>query len=402
MKQDSKHELDHMIRDILKNNEHYVFEQRIKTPDELKYTYDKNIKTKADADAFATWVYDNYTFDFKDLGIKRRGNVVNDPKLRKAFKMHGKEWIDATGHNADASEKPFYTKSWFIWSAVVGIILVVSYTKFKIVQKIVSLLARSLMGLRKYRALLASHKMAPQEIDEIIEMAKTFGVGFRGRRKKFIKDQIARFLEEQGAKNSQQNAERIVDVLEKNPAVQNSIRIEITGALAENFMKGNGVTAKNLKNVMTPENWKKYGKEFEAIESKRKRGIKPKTSSGVKAAKVALTPMGKLMGNKGKVWAQLEGKAISADEITKAASNAIKGTPAETLKQRINISSIVSNKLKKSAGTKTGTWLLTKHANANTFPEFSVWKSDLRSAGVSRQLSETSYYVSKAIWNLTK
>ncbi len=150
----------------------------------------------------------------------------------------------------------------------------------------------------------------------------------------------------------------------------------------------------------------KVYKEFQEIEKTRmSKTKKPVKAADTVKAKISLSPIGKLLGNKGQVWTQLEGKTVSSNDITKSIQNAVKGSDI-SLKQAITLKSelekLLSSKLKRSAGTKTGTWLLTKHIKASSFPSFEIWKSDLKSAGVSRTVSETDYYMSKSIWNLTK
>lgn len=395
--------LKQIIRDTIKDIQP-VYEQRIKTPDELKYTFEKNIKTSTDADAFANWVRDNYAFDFRDLGLKRENNSISDPKLRKAFDSYGKEWIQSKDF-VSGTDKPFYTKSWFIWSVIIGILLSTLYRKSKIVQTMLSKASGSFMRLGARRAEMAQAKMSRQEINEVLEFVKTLGVFRSKTRKQFIKDQIAAFLEKQAAKTKQQaqeDSEKILKAVEDNPAIQSSIKVEITGALAENFMKGNGVTAADLKQIMTPENWKKYGKEFEELEKTRV-GKSKKAASTIKA-KVSLSPMGKLLGNKGQIWTQLEGKTVSGSDILKAIQKSL-GTDLpvkQSITLKPQIEEILASKLKQAAGTKNGSWLLTKHLKSLAFPSFNTWKSDLKSAGVDRTLNELDYYVSKSIWNLTK
>jgi len=399
--------VEHIIRNVLKNTKP-VYEQKIKTPEQLKYTFDKNIKTPADADEFANWVRENYAFDFRDLSLSRQGNSISDPNLRKAFESYGKEWIQSKDF-VSGENKPFYTKSWFIWSAMIPIVLSILYAKSKIIQSLFRKFGSTMMRLSARRAEMARAKMSPKEIDEVIEFIQTLGTFRSKTRRQYVKDQIAAFLEKQSARTKQQaqeESETVLKAIEDNPAIQSSIKVEITGALAENFMKGNGVTASDLKQVMTPENWKKYGKEFQEIEKTRmSKTKKPVKAADTVKAKISLSPIGKLLGNKGQVWTQLEGKTVSSNDITKSIQNAVKGSDI-SLKQAITLKSelekLLSSKLKRSAGTKTGTWLLTKHIKASSFPSFEIWKSDLKSAGVSRTVSETDYYMSKSIWNLTK
>lgn len=402
--------MNNMIEQIIRNvlNSKLVFEKKIKTPEQLKYTFNKNIKTQANADEFANWVRENYAFDFKDLGLRRQGNSISDPKLREAFELHGKEWIQSKEF-VSGENKPFYTKSWFIWSILIPIVFSVLYAKSKILRAIISRGSSTIMRLGAYRKQLARANMSPTEIDEVLEFIQTLGLFRNKTRRQYVKDQIAAFLEKQSARTRQQaqeESETMIKTIENNPALQSSIKVEITGALAENFMKGNGVTAKNLKQVMTPENWKKYGRRIEEIEKTRaSKAKRPKKVASTIKAKIALSPIGKLLGNKGQIWTQFEGKTVSNNNITNSIQNAVKGSDMsfkESIALKAKLEKVISSKLKRSAGTKTGTWLLTKHTNASSFPSFETWKLDLKSAGVKRKLSEVDYYVSKSIWNLSK
>lgn len=395
--------LEHIIRTTLKTKP--VFESKIKTSDELKYTFAKNIKTQENADAFANWVRENYAFEYKSYGLKRQGNSISDPNLKKAFNEYGKEWIDATNF-ASEPDVPWYypTAGKVVWTGIIAVLLYVGYQKFKFVKKILS--SSTYMGLKKYRRQLALTKMSPTEIEEIIQFVQSLGLRSRGTRKKYVQDQIAAFLEKQGAKNAKQDAEQLLNAIDTDPALRSAIKIEITGAAAENFMNNKGVTASDLKQMFEPENWKKYGKEFEEIEKKRKTGsTKKSTTKTSTSAKLSLTPIGKLLGSKGQIWTVLQGKTVSPTDVVQVMDNVFAGGVKTQNHKKLYLSQVIdaiSQKLKKPAGDEKGLWLLTKHLNASKFPTMEVWESDMRAAKVTRQLNEVDYYASKTIWNLAK
>lgn len=400
--------LEHIIRTTLKTKP--VFESKIKTSDQLKYTFAKNIKTQENADAFANWVRENYAFAFNSYGLKRKGNSIDDPNLKKAFDEYGKEWIDATNFASDPDVPWYYpTTGKVVWTGIIGVLLYVGYQKFKFVKKILS--ASTYMGLKKYRRQLALTKMSPTEIEEIIQFIQTLGLRSGGARKKYVQDQIAKFLENQGAKNAKQDSEKLLNAIENDPALKSAIKIEITGAAAENFMNNKGVSASDLKQMFEPETWKKYGKEFEEIEKKRKTGS-PKKSNKTSTSKTTSTPsklsltsFGKLLGSKGQVWTVLQGKTVSPTDIAQVMDNVFAGGVKTQNHKKLYLSQVIdaiSQKLKKPAGDEKGLWLLTKHLNASKFPTMEVWESDMKAAKVTRQLSEVDYYASKTIWNLAK
>jgi hypothetical protein len=189
------------------------------------------------------------------------------------------------------------------------------------------------------------------------------------------------------------------EAIASNPGIQNQIHVTLVGEAAENFINGKGFTEDKLKKAMGENLWKQEGPAI-----KRARKAKTgKVADTIKkpTAAVTLKNMGKLKGTLGQQWANFQNASASAENITNAVGSAIKGNDI-SLKTKLGIIDTVTKKLKVKLGSKQGAWVLTKHIKSSTFPDFTKWAVDVKSAGVTRTLTETDYLVSKSIWNLTK
>ena len=405
MKTQSTKLLDTIIRDTLYTNR--ISEQAIPTPKELenirKYSYEKNIKTPKDAEAFRQWVRITYPDKMMSMGLVSHDqfNDLDATKqatqkklLRTVWKTYGKEYLEDQGLvDVDTdSNTPWYYRPEFIIGGILVFSAVAIFAKYKLLGKVFGsdgiLIGRS---AKKYRTALALGRadLSPKQVEEMVDLILQLK---RGARKEYLKKILSTQLAEK-------EATAAAEAIASNPGIQNQIHVTLVGEAAENFINGKGFTEDKLKKAMGENLWKQEGTAI-----KRARKAKTgKVADTVKkpTAAVTLKNMGKLKGTLGQQWSNFQNASASADNITNAVGSAIKGNDI-SLKTKIGIIDTVTKKLKVKLGSKQGAWVLTKHIKSSTFPDFTKWAVDVKSAGVTRTLTETDYLVSKSIWNLTK
>lgn len=394
--------LDLVIQKSLRSNSiKPINEQVIPTPDEMKYTWEDNIKTAEDSKAFRTWIRITYPEQATKLGLLSQEKVnkldateQNKQRalLKTAWKTYGKTYLKDQGTIDVETNDPFYVKPWFIISAVLAFSAIALFAKYKLLSKIFgSEGVFASRAAKKYRTAIALGRtdLSPKQVEELVDMILNLKRGAR-------KDYLQRILQKQMAA---EEAAACAEAIEKSPAIQNQIHVTLVGEAAENFINGKGMTEAGLKKAMGPKNWQEKGPALKKARAKIT-GETPKTPKTTTA--VTLKTMGKLKGTKGSSWTNLIKSSASADDIRAAVKQAVKGEDI-SMKASITIANTVSEKLAKKIGNKSGgAWMLNKHMNAKTFPGFVQWVSDLKSAGITRTLTEQDYFISKSIWNLSK
>ena len=405
MKTQSSKLLDTIIRDTLYTNR--ISEQAIPTPKELenirKYSYEKNIKTPKDAEAFRQWVRITYPDKMMSVGLVSQDqfNDLDATKqatqkklLRTVWKTYGKEYLEDQGLvDVDPdSNTPWYYRPEFIIGGILAFVAISLFAKYKLLGKIFGrdgvFLGRA---AKKYRTAIAlgRSELSPKQVEEMVDLILQLK---RGSRKEYLKKILSTQLTEK-------EATAAAEAIASNPGIQNQIHVTLVGEAAENFINGKGFTEDKLKKAMGENLWKQEGPAI-----KRARKAKTgKVADTIKkpTAAVTLKNMGKLKGTLGQQWANFQNASASAENITNAVGSAIKGNDI-SLKTKLGIIDTVTKKLKVKLGSKQGAWVLTKHVKSSTFPDFTKWAVDVKSAGVTRTLTETDYLVSKSIWNLTK
>jgi hypothetical protein len=405
MKPQSSKLLDTVIRDTLYTNR--ISEQAIPTPKELenirKYSYEKNIKTPKDAEAFRQWVRITYPDKMMSMGLVSQDQfddldatkqATQKKLLRTVWKTYGKEYLEDQGLvDVDTdSNTPWYYRPEFIIGGILVLSAVSIFGGRKLLPKIFGpngvFIGRA---AKRYRTQLALGRadLSPKQVEELVDLILQLR---RGARNEYLKKILSTQLAEK-------DAVAAAEAIASNPGIQNQIHVTLVGEAAENFINGKGFTEDKLKKAMGENLWKQEGPAI-----KRARKAKTgKVADTIKkpTAAVTLKNMGKLKGTLGQQWANFQNASASAENITNAVGSAIKGNDI-SLKTKLGIIDTVTKKLKVKLGSKQGAWVLTKHVKSSTFPNFTKWAVDVKSAGVTRTLTETDYLVSKSIWNLTK
>jgi hypothetical protein len=405
MKPQSSKLLDTVIRDTLYTNR--ISEQAIPTPKELenirKYSYEKNIKTPKDAEAFRQWVRITYPDKMMSMGLVSQAQfndldatkqAMQKKLLRTVWKTYGKEYLEDQGLvDVDTdSNTPWYYRPEFIIGGILVLSAVSIFGGRKLLPKIFGpngvFIGRA---AKRYRTQLALGRadLSPKQVEELVDLILQLR---RGARNEYLKKILSTQLAEK-------DAVAAAEAIASNPGIQNQIHVTLVGEAAENFINGKGFTEDKLKKAMGENLWKQEGPAI-----KRARKVKTgKVADTIKkpTAAVTLKNMGKLKGTLGQQWANFQNASASAENITNAVGSAIKGNDI-SLKTKLGIIDTVTKKLKVKLGSKQGAWVLTKHVKSSTFPNFTKWAVDVKSAGVTRTLTETDYLVSKSIWNLTK
>jgi len=414
MKTQSSKLLDIIIRDTLYTNR--ISEQAIPTPKELenirKYSYEKNIKTPKDAEAFRQWVRITYPDKMMSMGLVSQDqfNDLDATKqatqkklLRTVWKTYGKEYLEDQGLvdvDTDSNTPWYYEPDSIISAIAVGVIIALS-RKYKLFTKLRGSGKGNIFNkffvqkaAKNYRTALAlsEHKLSTEEINNLVNFLFTINKGAR-------QEQLEQFLR---GKFPPDLVPRLAEAIAENPAMQNEISLKFSGTVAEQYVLNN-MTDAQLKKALLPN---VYKEEAPILRKKRARktGNNPATKPATKTkttAAVTLKSMGKLKGTIGKQWANFQNASASAENITSAVGSAIKESDI-SLKTKIGIIDTVTKKLKVKLGSEQGAWLLKTHLESSTFPDFTTWVMDVKSAGVTRTLTETDYLVSKSIWNLTK
>jgi hypothetical protein len=405
MKTQSSKLLDIIIRDTLYTNR--ISEQAIPTPKELenirKYSYEKNIKTPKDAEAFRQWVRITYPDKMMSMGLVSQAQfndldatkqAMQKKLLRTVWKTYGKEYLEDQGLvDVDTdSNTPWYYRPEFIIGGILVLSAVSIFGGRKLLPKIFGpngvFIGRA---AKRYRTQLALGRadLSPKQVEELVDLILQLR---RGARNEYLKKILSTQLAEK-------DAVAAAEAIASNPGIQNQIHVTLVGEAAENFINGKGFTEDKLKKAMGENLWKQEGP---AIKQARKAKT-GKVADTVKkpTAAVTLKNMGKLKGTLGQQWSNFQNASASAENITNAVGSAIKGNDIG-LKTKFNIIDTVTKKLKVKLGSKQGAWVLTKHVKSSTFPDFTKWAVDVKSAGVTRTLTETDYLVSKSIWNLAK
>lgn len=412
MKTQSIKMLESIIRKSLHTNQNKLInEQAIPTPAELekikKYSYESNIKTPADAKEFRTWVRVNHQSEMMDIGLvsQEKFNTLEPTEqakqkklLKTAWKTYGKEYLGGSD-GVDVETKtdwlPYGIIGAIILFTIVGVIF--GMGRFKRLQKYwpekeykPNWFQRRRMKAYRSKLTIEHAHLSRAQVDELVNiMFDVKDLNNAARRVSFEK----RLTEMTNM--SADDAKRLTSAIAENPAAQNEITLTYKGIAADNFIENRGFTEDKLKQVFSPQEVKaiKAKKATKTVKTKKPTVKTPTTA-------VTLKNMGKLKGTVGQQWANFQNAGASADDILNATRKSINSEVG--LKTRIEIQNTVQKKLNTKLGSKQGSWVLTKHLKSSTFPDFTKWAMDVKSAGVTRKLTDFDYFVSKTLWNLAK
>ena len=433
MKTKTVKKLEQIIRESLNDTTSYnVHEQKIPKPSELKYTYDKNIKTAADRQQFRLWIRSTYPSITREKGLKSNEdfNTLKDADKTSQLQLLKSLWSQKNAQgisyglaflesergitpNAD-TDTPWY-KETSTWVGV-GIVAFVALSLYLTLRgrRGVKELVTGAGGQKEYgwwkgriarRAageLAASrHPLTKTQIDQLVDMLVTFR---RGDRKKTLEKWLS-------GQFPPDIVPEVAAAIADNPAACNKITLELSGTAAEQFIIGNRyMTEAELELAMGRRKFRQNASELRQRRAKRtgktpatKTPATKKPATKKPLAAITIVNKGKLKGKMGmnnQEWWTFKNGTASEQDISNACKKAM-GDDA-TMKGKIELVNHVTAKLNRKLGTKEGTWLLDKHLNANTFPEFSAWEADLNAAGRKGKLDQMDYWISKTIWNLTR
>jgi hypothetical protein len=430
MKTKAVEKLEQIIRESLNNTNSYnVREQKIPNipkPQELKYTYDKNIKTTADKEQFRQWMRITYPSLTRDKGLKSSEdfNTLKDADKTLQLQLlkslwsqknsqgtsYGREFLESERGITpnDGTDIPWYKEtSTYVIAGIVVFSALGLYFTLRGGRRGVDELIAAAGGEKKYgwwkrrlanryRAELAlsEHQLTRNQIDQLVDTIVI--LRGRGNKKKLLEKYLRGHF-------PPDIVPKLAQAIADNPEAQNKITIEFTGTAIKQFEMGNPyMTEKKLETSLSKD---MFAKNVKQLRKKRAQntGIKPATKkSAAETPSVAVTIInkGKLKGQKTGLWCNFNNATATADDINKAAKDAM-GNEV-TLKGRNELAARATKKLNAKLGSKQGVWLLDKHVKAKTFPDFLTWQMDRRAANATTRTTINDYWLSKTIWNLTR
>jgi hypothetical protein len=382
---DSKHVLDTIIKETLQSEQLTLNKPTVNskvtkptvTPKVTKPTVTPKpvvagpFKNQAEGDAFRAWMIAYKPSAARSLKLDKTGPFDNDV-IKNAYKIHGDEYKQ---YNADNTTdlNDFTSLSGLQWTLLLLVAGVVGFSVYKSV--------RLTSYLLKYRK-------------DLIPLLR------RGNFKDF--NQLIRSKAFRQMSKEQQR--KAIELL-KNPGMRVKLESAIDETLISSFFKNEGgVTAADLRKILTKKQWKKYGPAIEKEEAKRagKSGIKyvgPKPIKIVKKTRDAK-------------WTGAQSLNLNIDTYANELKNAGIYSPNDQIAFKKGLANDITgdfNTIKQqfanAPGSKNSVWILNKHIDSNTFPNFLQWQKDLMAANPKFDitlLNSTRYRRAKAKWYIVK
>ena len=343
-------------------------------------------KTQAEGDAFRKWMVSNKPSAARDLNLDETGPYDNDV-IKKAYNQYKTEYNQYKQDTNGTSSSDLLDLSGLQWAlliiatAAVGIPITLFGIK----------LTRGVYYLSKYRK-------------QIVPMLRS---GKLSEFRKLLKSKEFRKL-------SEAEREKLIDLL-KNPGAKAKLIGAMDEMMINSFFKNQGVTADELRDVLDPEVWKKYGPTIEKKQAQRDAMLAKKSQGTQSTSKVStLKPIKLAKTTRDAKWTSAQAFNLNLDAYAAEVANTKNGIygvndlVAYKKGYTNNITKdweYIKTQFAQAPGSKDGVWVLNSHIDASKFPDFSKWRQDLLAANPkmnANALNADRYRRAKAKWYIIK
>jgi hypothetical protein len=339
-------------------------------------------KNQAEGDAFRVWLNTNYPSAARDLDLDKTGPYDN-AVIKKAYNIHKKDYLqykdDSDGVGVDDLFELSGLQLAFLVVVAGAVGIPITIFGIKTVRRI-SLLVK----YRKYLVpLLRSGKF--KDFRKLLASKKFRGV-------------------------SEAQRKEMLDLL-KNPGAKVQLISALDEMMIKSFVRGEeGVTAKELRDILDDDLWRKYGPEIERRQAQRDAAAAKKRGSTVSTAKPIKIKLAKV--SRDAKWTSATAFNLNVDTYAAELKNAGIYGPNDFIAFKQGMRSNIEkdfihlkSQFAAGPGSNNGVWILNSHIDANTFPNFLKWQKDLMAANPKfdvNLLNTDRYRRAKAKWYIVK